>query len=112
MEKNLIDSINESKKNDFYRLLNGLGIRHIGVKTAKQLAKKFKNIDSLQNASVADLLQIDDMGEIMAQSIYDFFSQEQTKDLIRKLKDNGSTNISTKNTENPWQAKLYKIFMQ
>ena len=84
--QNLIDSINESKKNEFYRVINGLGIRHIGVKAAKQLAKKYKNIDELQNASYESLLEIDDMGEIMAQSVYEFFSQAQTKDLIEKLK--------------------------
>lgn len=84
--QNLIDSINESKKNEFYRVINGLGIRHIGVKAAKQLAKKYKNIDELQNASYESLLEIDDIGEIMAQSVYEFFSQAQTKDLIEKLK--------------------------
>ncbi len=84
--QNLIDSINGSKNNEFYRVINGLGIRHIGVKAAKQLAKKYQNIDELQNASYESLLEIDDMGEIMAQSVYEFFSQEQTKDLIGKLK--------------------------
>ena len=87
--QNLIDSINESKKNEFYRVINGLGIRHIGVKAAKQLAKRYKNIDKLQNASYEELVMIDDMGEIMAKSIYDFFSQDQTKDLIQKLKEYG-----------------------
>ncbi len=87
--QNLIDSINESKNKEFYRLINGLGIRHIGVKAAKQLAKKYKNIEQLQNASYESLLFIDDMGEIMAKSVYEFFSQEQTKDLIGKLKQYG-----------------------
>ena len=85
----LIDSINQSKNNEFYRVINGLGIRHIGVKAAKSLAKNFKNIDNLQDASVDSLLQIDDMGEIMAESVHEFFSQEQTKDLIGKLKSYG-----------------------
>ena len=87
--QNLIDSINESKNNEFYRVINGLGIRHIGVKAAKSLAKAYKNIDNLQNATIESLLQIDDMGEIMAESVYEFFSQEQTKDLIEKLKSYG-----------------------
>ena len=87
--QNLIDSINQSKNNEFYRVINGLGIRHIGVKAAKSLAKNFKNIDNLQDASVESLLQIDDMGEIMAESVHEFFSQEQTKDLIGKLKSYG-----------------------
>ncbi len=87
--QNLIDSINESKNNEFYRVINGLGIRHIGVKAAKSLAKAYKNIDNLMEASVESLLAIDDMGEIMAESVYDFFSQEQTRDLIDKLKSSG-----------------------
>ena len=86
---NLIDSINESKNNEFYRLINGLGIRHIGVKAAKQLAKHYKNIDNLQNAKFEDLVSINDIGKIMAESIFEFFSQTQTIDLIDKLKQVG-----------------------
>jgi len=95
---NLIESINESKNNEFYRVINGFGIRHIGVKAAKQLAKTYKNIDNLQNATYESLVMIDDMGEIMAQSVYEFFSQEQTKDLIQKLKEYG-INMKTDETE-------------
>ncbi len=87
--QNLIDSIEESKHNDFYRVINGFGIRHIGVKAAKQLAKRFKNIDELKNATLEELIQIEDMGEIMAQSVFEFFSQKQTEDLINKLKQAG-----------------------
>ena len=84
--QNLIDSIEESKNNEFYRVLNGLGIRHIGVKAAKLLAKRYKNIDNLKNATLEELRFTDDVGEIMAQSIYDFFREEQNEDLIDKLK--------------------------
>lgn len=87
--QNLVDSIAESKNNEFYRVLNGLGIRHIGVKAAKGLAKKYKNIDNLMNASLEDLKETDDVGEIMAESLYNFFKEEQTKDLILKLRDAG-----------------------
>ena len=87
--QNLVDSIAESKNNEFYRVLNGLGIRHIGVKAAKGLAKKYKNIDNLMNASLEDLKETDDVGEIMAESLYNFFKEEQTKDLISKLRDAG-----------------------
>ena len=87
--QNLIDSINNSKTNDFYRVLNGLGIRHIGVKAAKGLAKKYKNIDNLMNASLQDLSSTEDVGEIMANSVYEFFSGEQSKDLINRLKKAG-----------------------
>ena len=95
--QNLIDSINESKNNEFYRLINGLGIRHIGSKAAKQLAKKYKNIDELMNASYEELAEIDDVGDIMAKSIYEFFSQEQTANLIDRLKKYNVNMIAAEN---------------
>ena len=87
--QNLIDSINASKSNDLYRLINGFGIRHIGVKAAKQLAKKYRNMDNLMNASLESLNSVDDMGEIMAESVFEFFAQPQTQDLINRLKNYG-----------------------
>ena len=87
--QNLIDSIEESKNNDLYRLINALGIRHVGVKGARSLTKKFKTMDELINAKYDDLILVDDTGEITAKAIYEFFSQEQTKDLIQKLKAAG-----------------------
>lgn len=83
---NLIDSINASKSNNLDRLINSMGIRHIGTKTAKILAKKYKSMDSLLNASFEQLSLIDEIGEITANSIIEFFSQDQTKDLIQRLK--------------------------
>ena len=87
--QNLIDSINESKNNELYRLINGLGIRHIGVKAAKQLAKEYKTMENLQKATLESLVAIDDMGKIMSESVFEFFSQEQTADLIKKLESAG-----------------------
>lgn len=86
---NLIDSINKSKSNELYRLINGLGIRNIGVKAAKLIAKKFKSMDAIMNAEYEEFLSIDDMGEIMARSIYNFFREKQTIDLINRLKEYG-----------------------
>lgn len=93
--QNLIQAINESKNNELYRLINGLGIRHIGVKAAKQLEKKYKTMEQLKNASLESLTEIDDMGEIMAESVFEFFSQDQTKDLIQKL-ENFGLNMTSK----------------
>ena len=87
--QNLIDSIEESKKNDLYRVINGFGIRHIGVKAAKQLAKKYRSMDNLMEASLESLNAVDDMGEIMAESVFEFFAQPQTKDLVARLKNYG-----------------------
>ena len=79
--QNLIDSINKSKENDLYRLITALGIRHVGGKASKVLARKYKTMEQLS--------QINDIGEVMANSIIEFFMQEQTKDLIEKLKNAG-----------------------
>lgn len=87
--QNLIDAINASKSNDLYRLVNALGIRHVGVKGAKSLTKRFRTMDELMSASYDDLIEVDDTGEITAKAIYEFFAQEQTRDLIQRLKDAG-----------------------
>ena len=87
--QNLLDAINESKERDLYRLINALGIRHVGVKLAKSIAKKYKTIDALMNATFEELCLKEDVGEITANSIYEFFRQDQTIDLIAKLKKSG-----------------------
>ena len=84
--QNLVDAIEESKNKELYRLINALGIRHIGVKLAKALAKKYGSMDNLMKASVESLAMQEDIGLITAQSIYDFFREEQTIDLINRLK--------------------------
>ena len=87
--QNLMNAIEESKTRDLYRVINSLGIRHVGVKSAKTLAKYFRNMDKLMEASYEELRMIDDVGEITAHAIYEFFRQEQTIDLINKLKQAG-----------------------
>ena len=87
--QNLINAIDESKNNDLYRLINALGIRHVGTKGAKVLAKKFKTMDNIINAEYESLVEVDDTGEITAKSIKEFFNQAQTIDLIDRLKTAG-----------------------
>lgn len=84
--QNLINAIEESKKRDLYRVINSLGIRHVGVKLAKTLARYFKDMDKLIVATYEELRMIEDVGEITANTIYEFFRQDQTIDLISKLK--------------------------
>ena len=86
---NLINSINASKQNDLSRLRTAFGIRHVGTKASKILAKKYKNIDNLMEATSEELALIDDIGPIVANSIREFFLQDQTIDLINKLKEAG-----------------------
>ncbi len=87
--ENLINAINDSKNRPFYKLITALGIRHIGAKSAKTIAKNFKNIDNLMNAEVEEIAGLEDVGQIMAMSIYEFFKGEQTIDLIKKLRNAG-----------------------
>lgn len=99
--ENIINSINNSKKIDFYRFLFALGIGEVGVKTAKDLAKKFYNLDNLRNASFEEILEVDDVGEVIAQNIVDFFADEYNKEEIQRLFDCGveikETNVNLDN---------------
>ena len=97
--QNLIDSINTSKDNDLYRLITALGIRHVGVKAAKILAKQFETIDNLAEADIENLSQVEEIGPIVANSIKEFFEQQQTKDLISRLKAAG-VNTQRQKSEN------------
>ena len=81
--QNLIDAIEKSKSNDLFKLITGLGIRHIGAKSAKNLARKFRTMDNLMNASIEELSVQNDVGEITAKSIYEFFREEQSIHLIK-----------------------------
>ncbi len=87
--QNLVDSINRSKSNDLSRLITAFGIRHVGNKASKILAQRYKKMDNLMNATAEELALIDDIGPIVANSIREFFLQEQTIDLIRRLKQAG-----------------------
>ncbi|MBP3906985.1 MAG: NAD-dependent DNA ligase LigA, partial [Peptostreptococcaceae bacterium] len=91
---NLINSIEKSKSNELYRLINGLGIKYIGVKGAKVLAKSFNNIDEIINADINQLINLEEFGEIMANSVVQFFREERNLNVIEKLKQSGV------NTEN------------
>ena len=82
---NLIENLEKSKENSLEKLLFGLGIRHVGSKTAKILAKFYGNIDNLINANYEELLEINDIGEIIAKSIVDYFAKN--KILIQELKN-------------------------
>ena len=86
---NLLSSIEHSKENSLEKVLFALGIRHVGKKTAKILAKKYKNIDNLINASLDELTNINDIGEIIAKSIRKYLDNEDNIKLINELKKVG-----------------------
>lgn len=87
--ENLQHSIEKSKTNQLYRLIFGLGIRHIGEKAAKNLAERYKSIDNLVNAKVDEMAEINDVGMIMAQSVFEFMHQDKNIEFINKLKNAG-----------------------
>ena len=86
---NMLLAIEESKNNSLERLLFGLGIRQVGEKTAKILAKKYKTMDNLINSTKEDLSNIRDIGDIIADSIIDYFKDESNIKLINELKELG-----------------------
>ncbi len=86
---NLLASLERSKQNDLSKLLFALGIRNVGQKAAVLLAQKFQTMDALFFASAEDISEIEGFGDVMAQSVVDFFCLPQTKALIDRLKAAG-----------------------
>ena len=86
---NLLNSIEASKENSLERLLFGLGIPHVGAKTAKILATNFHTMDNLMSASLEELTTIDDIGEIIAKSIISYFNDNHHRAIVEELKDIG-----------------------
>lgn len=96
---NLLSNIEKSKNNSLERLLFGLGIRYVGSKTAKILAKNYLNIDNLIQASYDDLIKVKDIGEVIAKSVVEYF--QNNRQLIEELKEHninmsylGKTNVN------------------
>ena len=85
--ENLRNAIEKSKNNSLEKLLFGLGIRNVGAKTAKVLARYFKNIDNLINSNEEELTNISDIGSIIAKSIIDYFDNDENINIINKLKE-------------------------
>lgn len=97
--QNLINAIEESKNRDLFKLITALGIPHIGVKMAKELARRYGSIEALMEASIESLNLQNDIGEITAISIHEFFAQDQTRDLIQRLEAAGVNTIAQKDED-------------
>lgn len=83
---NLLTAIEQSKNNSLDRLINSFGIRHIGTKTSKILAKNFENLEEMMKTPYEKFASINEIGEIMADSLVTFFLSSQSRDLIKRLK--------------------------
>lgn len=84
--ENIIKSIQNSHNVPLSRLLYAIGIRYVGQTTAKKIAAHFKSIDSISNATFEELLEVEEVGERIAQSIIDFFSNDENRDIIERLR--------------------------
>ena len=87
--ENLVNGVQKSKEISFERVLYAIGIRYVGETVAKKLAKHYKNIDALQNASLLDLILVDEIGEKIAQSVIEFFENQENVKIIERLKEFG-----------------------
>ena len=87
--ENLVNGVSLSKNIPFERVLFALGIRYVGETVAKKLAKHYKNIDALRQASLMDLILVDEIGERIAQSVIDFFDNQENQIIVERLKNYG-----------------------
>jgi len=87
--KNILAGIESSKNIPFERVLFGMGIRYVGETVAKKLARAFGSMDKLMEASREELLQVDEIGEVIADSLIDYFGSQEHRKLIQELKDSG-----------------------
>ena len=95
--KKLLAAIEESKDRDVSRLIYALGIRQVGAKTGKVLATRFGDLDKLMNATLEELTEVPDVGVVTAQSICDWFSQPQSRHMVKRLRAAG-VNFESKRT--------------
>lgn len=87
--RNLLDSLEESKQVPFERVLYGLGIRYVGETVAKRLASAFHSVERLEEASLERLVEVDEIGERIAQSVLNYFADERNREIVARLKVQG-----------------------
>ncbi|MFM2369248.1 MAG: NAD-dependent ligase LigA, partial [Bacteroidota bacterium] len=87
--ENLVKGVENSKNISFERVLFALGIRYVGETVAKKLAKHYKNIDALSQATLMDLILVDEIGDRIAQSVIDFFENKENEIIVERLKKHG-----------------------
>lgn len=89
--QNILDALEKSKRTTLARFLFGLGIRHVGEATAKDLARHFGRLDAIMDAGVDQLLQVNDVGPVVAESIHTFFAQPHNREVVEQLRACGLT---------------------
>ncbi|MBR2753788.1 NAD-dependent DNA ligase LigA [Candidatus Saccharibacteria bacterium] len=107
--KNLVEAIAASKTPSLARFITALGIRHVGTQTAISLARKFRSLEALQNATETELLDISDIGEIVAESILAWFADEDNARLLTELGELGVEPLEEKGGSLPLEGKSYVV---
>ena len=108
--ENILTAIEASKKNNPAKLLTGLGIFGVGVAAAKDLIKNFGGIEEISRASVEDLEKVSDIGEVTAKNIFEFFSEEENKNLLLELKELGlNLKAEEKNIDEKFAGKIFVV---
>lgn len=109
--KNIIKGIEDSKKAPFEKVIFALGIRYVGETVAKKLAKHYKNIDNLISVTFQDLVTVDEIGDVIAKSVVEFFALELNRDIIKKLRDVGLQFelIQMENETNKLEGKSFVV---
>jgi len=108
--QNLVDAVENSKKNDLSKLVFALGIRHVGQKAGKILADHFGTMENIMNADIEKLTAIEGFGSIMAQSVVDFFALEQTKREIEALAAYGvNMNSQKEKIDSRFEGKTFVL---
>ena len=109
---NLLNAIDKSKENDLDQLITGFGIKNVGKQTARVLTSNFADLDEISNATYDQLIMLPDFGEVVANSVLNFFSQNSTRDLIGKLKKAGvntKSRVSEISNDDRFTGKTFVI---
>jgi DNA ligase (NAD+) len=107
---NIVQGLEDSKKIPFEKVLFGLGIRYVGDTVAKKIAKNFKTIENIMNTSIEEMIEVDEIGGRIAQSIVTYFSVELNCDIVSRLKDYG-LQMEVVAAENSSEILLGKAFV-
>ncbi len=109
--ENLLSAIEQSKQNDLYKVLFGLGIRQVGVRASKDLAAVFGSMDAIAAAEIEQLLSVPDFGEVMARNVWAFFRLEQSRHTLRRLREAGvnMTALQTFEQNNRFAGKIFVL---
>ena len=109
--ENLVQAIEKSKQQELWRLICALGIKHVGSAAAKDLARNFRSLPNLAKAELIDLVAIDGIGEIMAQSVVEFFKNSENQSMLEKFAQYGlSPELEIdESTGTPWTGKSFVL---